>query len=100
MGVVARLVFVVGLVVPRAVVEILVVVGDLVAVQPVDGDTLVRAGIGGASIVAGVDGLGAANCHESIAVRLDVGMAGCSSSPDEGVVIGDYGRRAISPGAR
>ena len=35
--VVAGLVLVVGLIVPRAVVEIFVFVGDFVAVQPVDG---------------------------------------------------------------
>ena len=55
----ARLVLVVGLVVPRAVVEILVAVGGLGAVEPLDGNALFGAGVGGGGVVAGV-GVGAA----------------------------------------
>ena len=50
----AGLVLVVDLVVPGPVVEILVLVGGLGAVEPVDGDALVGRGVGGAGIVAGV----------------------------------------------
>ena len=84
MGVVAQFVPVVGLIVPRAVVEVRVVVGDLVAAHPVDRHS---GAVGvGPGVVAGVDGLGAADDPESRGVVLDVGVAVRGSVLDEGVV--------------
>ena len=82
-----------AVVVPGAVVEIAVVVGDLVAVQPVDG----HAGPGGAGVVAGVDAGGAAEDVEVGAVgahRLD---AGIDAALHEGVVGGDVRETAVRP---
>ena len=44
-----------------AVVEVFVVVNYLVAVEPVDGNTLVVGSVGGSRVVAGVDRGGASN---------------------------------------
>ena len=68
----AGLILVVGLVVPGPVVEIGVAVGDLGAVEPINRDT----GAGGAGVVTGVDGGGAADGPEAGAVGPDVGVAG------------------------
>ena len=57
----AGLVLVVDLVVPGPVVEVLVVVDDLVAVEPVDRDALFGGGVGGGGVVDGVVGGGAAD---------------------------------------
>ena len=89
MGVVAGLVPVVGLVVPVAVVEILVVVGDLVSVQPVDRYASVRAGVGGSGVVPGIYVGSAADNLEGGAVIPDVGMAGCGAVLDKRVVCAD-----------
>ena len=94
----AGLVLVVGLVVPRPVVEVLVVVGGLGAAQPVDGDALVGRGVGGGGIVAGVDGAGAADHPEARAVVLDVSMARSGQGLDEGVVGRDVGGRSVALG--
>ena len=94
----AGLVLVVGLVVPGPVVEILVVVGGLGAVEPVDGDALVAAGVPGAGIVAGVGVGGAADHPEACAVGLDVGVAGRGAALDEGVVVRDVGGRGVALG--
>ena len=51
----AGLVLVVGLVVPGPVVEILVLVGGLGAVEPVDGHALAGRGVRGGGVVTGVD---------------------------------------------
>ena len=85
----AQLVSVVGIgrVVPRAVVEVTVVVGDLGAAHPVDGDPSVGTGEGGAGVVAGIDGCGATDDLKAIAVGLYVGVAGGGSVLDEGVVV-------------
>ena len=61
----AGLVRVVRLIVPVAIIEVLVVIGDLVAVQPVDGNSLVRAGVPGVGVVPGIDGPCAANYPET-----------------------------------
>ena len=90
----AGLVLVVGLVVPGLVVEIRVVVGDLGAVEPVDGDA--RAGGGG--VVAGVGVGGAADRPEARAVALDVGVAGLGAVLDEGVVVRDVGGGGVALG--
>ena len=84
-------VLVVGLVVPGPVVEVLVLVGDLVAVEPVDADALVGRGVGGGGVVAGVGGGGAADHPEAIAVGPDVGVPGRGALLDEGVVGRDVG---------
>ena len=94
----AGLVLVVGLVVPGPVVEILVLVGGLGAVEPVDGHALVGAGVGGVGVVAGVDGGGAADHPEARAVVLDVGVAGRGAGLDEGVVVRDIGGRGVALG--
>ena len=90
----AGLVLVVDLVVPGPIVEILVVVGDLGAVEPVDGD----ARAGGAGVVAGVDGGSAPDRPEPRAVGPDVGVAGRGEVLDEGVVGRDIGGRAVALG--
>ena len=90
----AGLVLVVDLVVPGPVVEIRVVVGDLGAVEPVDGD----ARAGGAGVVAGVDGAGAADRPEAPAVGLDGGVAGRGAVLDEGVVVRDVGGQGVALG--
>ena len=90
----AGLVLVVGLVVPGPVVEILVLVGGLGAVEPVDG----HARAGGAGVVAGVDGGGAADHPEARAVGPDVGVAGRGEVLDEGVVVRDIGGRGVALG--
>ena len=87
----AGLVLVVGLVVPGPVVEILVLVGGLGAVEPVDGHALVGRGVGGFSVVSGVDGGAAADHPEARAVGPDVGVAGRGAGLDEGVVVRDIG---------
>ena len=80
--------FVVGLVVPRPVVEVLVFVGHLGAAQPVDGYALVVRGERGGGVVAGVYGRSAADYSEPRAVGPDVGVAGCGSC---------LGQRCCSP---
>ena len=96
--VVAGLVLVVLLVVPGPVVEISVFVGDLVAVQPVDGNAPVGAIVSGACVVPGVDGRGAADDGKAIAVGLYVGVAVCCSALNEVVVGVDAGRAGVVPG--
>ena len=84
MGVVAQLVHVVDLVIPRAVVKVGVVVGNFVALHPVDRHA---GAVGvGPGVVAGIDGLGAADDPETRGVVLDVGVAGGRGVLDEGVV--------------
>ena len=92
----AGLVLVVGLVVPGPVVEILVLVGGLGAVEPVDGHALVGRGVGGFSVVSGVGVGGAADRPEVRAVVLDVGVAGRGAGLDEGVVVRDVGGRGVA----
>ena len=94
----AGLVLVVGLVVPGPVVEILVLVGGLGAVEPVDGHALVGAGVGGGGVVAGVGVGGAADRPEARAVVLDVGVAGRGEALDEGVVVRDIGGGGVAHG--
>ena len=94
----AGLVLVVGLVVPGPVVEILVLVGGLGAVEPVDGDALGGAGVRGLGVVAGVGVSGAADRPEARAVGLDVGVAGRGAGLYEGVVGRDIGGRAVALG--
>ena len=90
----AEFILVVGLVVPAAVVEVLVVVGDLVSVEPVDGHA--RAGdVVGAGVGGGVRIGGAADHPEGRAVGLDVGVPGGGAALDEGVVVRDVVRRAV-----
>ena len=81
-----------GFAVPGAVVEVLVVVGDLVAaVEPVDGDAEVVVGVGGGGVVAGVVVVGAADDAEPRGVGLDggVGVGGVGLALDVGVVVVD-----------
>ena len=94
----AGLVLVVGLVVPGPVVEILVLVGGLGAVEPVDGHALVGRGVGGGGVVAGVGVFGAADHPEARAVGPDVGVAGRGEVLDEGVVVRDIGGRGVALG--
>ena len=82
-------VLVVGLLVPGAVVEIPVVVGDLESAQPVDGDSGVGIGVSGLGVVPGVGVFGAADGSKAIAVLPDFGVAGRGSGLDEGVVVLD-----------
>ncbi len=89
------MVLVVDLVVPGAVVEILVVVGSLGSVEPVDGDALVGIGEGGAGIVTGIGVGGADNDIERGGVGLNVGVAGRGAIPDEVVVGRDVGGRGV-----
>ena len=77
------------LLVPRAVVEVFVLVGGLVTVQPVDANALVAGRVGSVGVVPGVLGAGAAEDPEGVAVVLDVGVARGSPVLDEGVVVAD-----------
>ena len=61
----AGLVPVVGLIVPVAIVEILVVIGNLGACQPVDGHSLVRDCVYSARIVPGIGSPSTANHPET-----------------------------------
>ena len=83
-----------GLLVPRAVVEVRVVVGHLGAVQPVDGN----AGARGGGVVNGIDRFGAADQPEGVAVGLDVRMAGRGGGLHEGVVVGDVRGGGVAGG--
>ena len=83
--------FIVGFVVPSFVVEVLVFVGDLVAVQPVNGHALGGGCVGSAGIVAGIVLGRAADDLKAIAVRPYVGMAGGGAALDPGVVGTDAG---------
>ena len=83
----ARLVPVVDLIVPVAIVEVRVFIGYLVAAQPVDGYPSVSAAVPGFGVVPGIDGLGAANYPEVRAVGPDVGVACRGEVLHEGVVI-------------
>ena len=94
----AGLVLVVGLVVPGPVVEILVLVGGLGAVEPVDGHALAGRGVRGGGVVTGVDGGGAADRREARAVGLDVGVAGRGAGLDEGVVVRDVAGHGVALG--
>ena len=94
----AGLVLVVGLVGPAPVVEILVLVGGLGAVEPVDGHALVFRGERGGGVVAGVGVGGAADRPEAPAVGLDGGAAGRGAGLDEGVVVRDGGGGAVALG--
>ena len=96
----AGLVLVVDLIVPVPVVEVLVFVGYLGAVQPVDGYALVFRGERGGGVVAGVDVGGAANYSETCAVGPYGGVAGRGTVLDEGVVGCDVGGRGVALGGR
>ena len=78
-----------NLVVPLSIVEVSVVVGDLVAVQPVDRNAPVVPGVGRDRVVPGVHGCGAAHHPEAGLVLLGwlharrrpgSGRIGCSRS--------------------
>ena len=97
-GLIAGLGLVVGLIVPGPVVEILVVVGGLGAVEPVDGDALVGVGERGGGVVAGVGVFGAADHIEARAVGLDGGVAARGEELDERVVDRDVGGQGAAPG--
>ena len=71
-----------GLLVPAPVVEVRVVVGDLGAVQPVDGNARAR----GSGVVPGIVRFGAAENLEGVAVGLDVRMARGGLGLNKGVV--------------
>ena len=88
----------VGLLVPVPVVEVLVLVGDLVAVEPVDREAQGGGGVGGAGVVAGVDGGGAADDGEPGAVLLDGVVAGGGGGLDVVVVVGDVGGGGVAGG--
>ena len=83
---------------PRSVVEVLVVVGDFIAVQPVDGHALVVCGVGGGRVVPGVHVGGAAEDLEGRVVALDVGVACAGGGLDEGIVVGDVGGGGVTRG--
>ena len=96
----AGLVRVVGLIIPVAIVEVLVVIGDLVASQPVDGYALVCDGVRSACVVPGIDGRCASNYPEVRAVGLDVGVARRGEVLHEGVVILYVGGGGVPAGGR
>ena len=81
----AGLVLVVGLVVPSLVVEVGIVIGDLVAVQPVDGN----ARTGGSDVVTGIDGIGASDRFEQVTVVVESHVASGGSGLDPSVVGAD-----------
>ena len=92
-------------VVPSAVVEVVVVVGDLRAVQPVDLVRQIRvAGLtahhdAGGGVPGGVDGGSAAHHPEGRRVLTDVGVAGARAADavaHEGVVVADIGGVGIA----
>ena len=68
--------------VPGFVVEVLVLVGGLIAIQPVDGHAFVVGGVGGAGIVPGVHRRRAAHGPEGFSVVLDVRVAGVKPGPE------------------
>ena len=80
-----------SLLVPTPVVEVGVVVGHLLSLDPVDGDA--RAGVGeyGGGIRDGVHGRGAAHRPDTAGVGGQGGMAPPGVEPDLAVVIGDVG---------
>ena len=81
-------------VVPAVVVEIRVVVGDLVAVQPVD----LHTGPGGAGVVPGVRGIRAAHRPETVLVGPDRRMPRRRPVLHEAVVVGDVRRGCVARG--
>ena len=81
-------------VVPAVVVEIRVVVGDLVAVQPVD----LHTGPGGAGVVPGVRGIRAAHRPETVLVGPDRRMPRRRPALHEAVVVGDVRRGCVARG--
>ena len=62
------------------------------------GDALVLVGVGGAGVVAGIDGGGTGDGGEVGTVCLDVGMASSGDSLHEAVVVEDVSGGAVAGG--